>query len=75
MNKPDHLESLDFDHLTGLTVARVWEDGASEVWLHMRDGSAVEIAAEPGGGFFIFIHRSDSLYLKEAHERQIAVLH
>lgn len=66
-------DSLGFDHITGLSISRVWDDGEAEVWFHMSDGTAVEISADEDGGFSVFIHASDSPLIKEIHEHAAQV--
>lgn len=66
-------KALGLDHLTGLAISRVWEDGEGEIWFHMLDGTAVEISADVGGGFSVFIHASDSPLKKEIHEHSAQV--
>lgn len=64
-------DSLKLEHMAGLEVTGVHEDEEA-VWIHFSDGTAAEIAIAEEGGFYLFIHRSDSPF-KETHAKQKTV--
>lgn len=51
-------EEFDLESLVGKTVDKVCQDGDSDIWLHLDDGTAVEITAEDGG-FVVYIYGPD----------------
>lgn len=49
---------MKLDDVLGMVIDRIYEND-TEMWFHMRDGTAIEISADDDGGFSVYIHKAD----------------
>lgn len=49
-----------FDQVIGATITAVHDDPES-MWIHLSDGSMIEIVALTDGGFDVEVHPSEAL--------------
>lgn len=49
-----------YDQIIGATITAVHNESTDSLWIHLSDGSMIEIAALSNGGFDVEMHQAET---------------